>query len=342
MIRRQPMAMRGSYGCPVTRATRLRTGIAFITVLPMVYQLRAFAWCALLAASLVAAAAEPVRVADGVYAFVETPAEVAPDNGGRVANGGFLVGPTGIAVIDTGVSYRHGLERMAAIRRVSDRPIEAVILTHAMQEFIFGAAAFAASGAVFITHRKSADLMRARCEHCLANLRALLGEQVMDGTRLIEPDRTIDGDTVLRIGGRTLELIHPGWASTPGDLLVRDRASGVVFAGGVIQLDRIPELRDGKLDEWVQAVAAVQRMAPTAVVPGYGPIVDAAGAGRTGDYLTALDRRVRELYAQSTSLLDAVDASMLPAFASWAGYATIHRRNALARYLELEVEELER
>lgn len=336
------MARRGSYGRPLTRATRLRTGTAFFTVPPMVLQRLAFVWCALVAASLGAAAAEPVRVADGVYAFVETPAEVAPANDGRVANGGFLVGPSGIAVIDTGGSYRHGLERLAAIRRVSDRPIEAVILTHAMQEFIFGAAAFAAGGAVFITHSKSADLMRTRCEHCLANLRALLGEQVMDGSRLIEPDRTIEGDTVLNIGGRTVELIHPGWASTPGDLVVHDRASGVVFAGGVIQVDRIPELRDGKLDGWVQAVAAVQRMGPAAVVPGFGPVTDVAGAGRTGDYLMALDRRMRELYAQSTSLLEAVDAAQLPAFAHWAGYATIQRRNALARYLELEVEELER
>lgn len=308
----------------------------------MVSLLRAFASFVLLCVPLAAVSVEPVRVADGVYAFIETPDEVAPENGGRVANGGFIVGSAGITVIDTGVSYRHGLDRIAAIRRVSDRPVEIVILTHAMQEFIFGAPAFAEAGAAFLTHAKSADLMRARCEHCLANLRTMLGDQVMDGTRLIVPDRTIDGNTVLEVGGRTIELIHAGWASTPGDLLVRDRASGVLFAGGVIQVDRIPELRDGKLDEWVDAVARVQRMAPAAIVPGYGPIVDAAGAGRTADYLRALDRRVRDLYAQSTSLLDAVDASALPTFERWAGYATIHRRNALARYLELEVEDLER
>lgn len=308
----------------------------------MVAPIRAFATLALFSLSLAAEAVEPVRVVDGVYAFTETPDEVAPENGGRVANGGFVVGPTGITVIDTGASYRQGLERLSAIRRVSDRPIEIVILTHAMQEFIFGAAAFAETGAVFVTHAKSADLMRARCEHCLENLRAMLGEDVMAGTRLIVPDRTVDGDAVLDVGGRTIELIHLGWASTPGDLLVRDRASGVLFAGGVVQVDRIPELRDGKLAPWIHAVAQVQQMTPAAIVPGYGPIVDAAGAARTADYLKALDRRVRELYAHSTSLLQAVDASALPAFEHWAGYATIHRRNALARYLELEVEDLEK
>jgi glyoxylase-like metal-dependent hydrolase (beta-lactamase superfamily II) len=320
----------------------LRRRIAFFTLRAMASPVRALAAFVLLCTPIAAAAVEPIRVATGVYAFIETPDEVASENGGRVANGGFVVGPTGIVVIDAGVSYHHGLERIAAIRRVSDRPIRAVIFTHAMQEFIFGAAAFAETGAEFLTHAKSADLMRARCEHCLENLRTMLGEDAMAGTRLIVPGWTIHDDAPLDIGGRTIELIHPGWASTPGDLIVRDRASGVLFAGGVVQLDRIPELRDGKLDQWVRAIAQVQQMMPAAIVPGYGPVVDAAGAGRTADYLAALDRRMRELYAHSTSLLQAVDASALPAFERWAGYATIHRRNALARYLELEVEDLER
>jgi glyoxylase-like metal-dependent hydrolase (beta-lactamase superfamily II) len=315
--------------------------MAFITVQAMVSVARVLALFALLATSL-AAATEPVRVAEGVYAFVEAPGEVAPENQGHLGNGGFIVGPTGIVVIDAGVSYRHGLERIAAIRRVSDRPIELVIFTHAMQEFIFGAAAFAETGAAFLTHAKSAELMRARCEHCLANLKVILGEEAMAGTRLIVPDRTLDGDAVLAIGGRTVELIHPGWASTPGDLLVRDRASGVLFAGGIIQVGHIPELRDGKLGGWIDAVAFVQRLAPAAIVPGYGPVVDAAGAASTAGYLVAIDERMRELYAHSTSLLDAVDAATLPAFETWAGYGTIHRRNALNQYLQLEVEDLER
>jgi glyoxylase-like metal-dependent hydrolase (beta-lactamase superfamily II) len=296
----------------------LRRRIAFFTLRAMASPVRALAAFVLLCTPIAAAAVEPIRVATGVYAFIETPDEVASENGGRVANGGFVVGPTGIVVI------------------------RAVIFTHAMQEFIFGAAAFAETGAEFLTHAKSADLMRARCEHCLENLRTMLGEDAMAGTRLIVPGWTIHDDAPLDIGGRTIELIHPGWASTPGDLIVRDRASGVLFAGGVVQLDRIPELRDGKLDQWVRAIAQVQQMMPAAIVPGYGPVVDAAGAGRTADYLAALDRRMRELYAHSTSLLQAVDASALPAFERWAGYATIHRRNALARYLELEVEDLER
>jgi hypothetical protein len=35
-----------------------------------------------------------------------------------------------------------------------------------------------------------------------------------------------------------------------------------------------------------------------------------------------------------------VDNAALPAYGAWAMYATIHRQNALHRYLQLEIEEL--
>lgn len=292
--------------------------------------------------AMAAAPAAPVRVAEGVYAFLETPGEVAPENEGRVANGGFLVGATGITVIDTGVSWRHGRARLDAIRRVSDKPIELVVITHAMQEFLFGNAAFEAIGADFITHAKSAELMQQRCEHCLENLRQILGAETMKDTRLIVPTRLVDGSTAIESGGRRLELIHPGWAATPGDLMVFDTATGVLFAGGVVVQDRIPELRDGQFTGWVDAIASIRRLAPKAVVPGYGPLLSAEDVQHTADYLLALDRRVRELYEQSTSLLEAVDRAGLPAYEQWAGYATIHRRNALHQYLQLEIEDLNR
>jgi hypothetical protein len=51
---------------------------------------------------------------------------------------------------------------------------------------------------------------------------------------------------------------------------------------------------------------------------------------------------MRDLYAQGSSLIDAVDQAELPGFEHWAGYGTIHRRNALHHYLQLEIEDLNR
>ena len=168
-------------------------------------------------------ALEPVPVAEGVYAFIGAAGAISADNGGWVGNSGFIVGRSGVIVIDTGVSYRHGRAMAEAIRRITYKPIQLVIITHAVQEFLFGNAAFEELGVPLLTHARSAELMRSRCERCLENLRNLLGDDALAGTRLVVPRQTIESSSALDVGGRKLDLLYFGWASTPGDLAVLDR-----------------------------------------------------------------------------------------------------------------------
>ena len=300
-------------------------------------------WLALLSALWCAQAfaLEPVRVGEGVYAFFGATGEPDRSNGGNTGNSGFIVARDGIVVIDTGPSLRHGRAIIEAIRRVSDKPIVLVVNTHAVQEFLFGNAAFTRIGVPLLTHRASAQLMRERCAHCLDNLRLLLGKDAMRGTRLVVPQRLLDESSILRVAGRDLELLHFGWGATPGDLVVLDRRSGVVFAGGLASIDRVPETRDGKHAGWIAALDALARLPAKRVVPGHGPVVDLAEVRRTRAYLLDLDSMARRLYEDGFSLLEALDRSDLPAYRAWGAYATVHRRNLQQRYLELELADLE-
>jgi len=287
-----------------------------------------------------ARALEPVRVADGVYAFIGALGEAAADNGGNIGNSGFIVGRTGVIVIDTGISYRHGQAILDAIHRVSDKPVQLVIVTHAVQEFLFGNAAFAELGTPMLTHTRSAELMRQRCDHCLANLHKILGEHTMAGTRLVVPERTVDRSTTLEVAGRKLELLHFGWAATPGDLAVLDQSSGTLFAGGLVSVGRIPEIRDCDFEGWLQVLEQLQRLSPSHVVPGFGQPGGPEALAATGTYLRALDAKVKDLYARSSSLLESVENADLPDYEGWLMYSVLHRRNAQHRYLQLETRDL--
>ena len=287
-------------------------------------------------------ALEPIAVADHVYAFIGERGEISPANLGNVGNSGFIVGRSGVIVIDTGASYRQGKQMISAIRTVTDQPIVLVIITHAVQEFVFGASAFAETGADLLTHAKSADLMRQRCTHCLDNLTSQLGQEAMSGTRLVVPQRTIERSESMRVAGRDIELLYFGWASTPGDLAVFDRASGVLFAGGLVSNGRVPELRDGQLAGWLDALEQLQRMPVRIVVPGHGPAGGRELVDLTTAYLRALDAQVQSMYRHGATLTQTVDEVALPAFSNWDLYSTLHRQNALHRYLQLESEELSR
>jgi glyoxylase-like metal-dependent hydrolase (beta-lactamase superfamily II) len=284
-------------------------------------------------------ALQPQRVARGVYAFIGENGDIAAANRGFVGNSGFIVGPSGVVVIDTGPSYRHGQRMLEAIAQVTGKPVELVIITHAVQEFLFGNAAFDERGIPILAHRETAKLMKARCEHCLERLRPVLGTE-LDGTRLILPGREIADSTTVTAGGRGLQLIYLGWASTPGDVAVFDPDSGVLFAGGMVSNDRIPDIRDSDFEGWQRALIQLRELKPALVVPGYGPVATVDAIAQTAGYLDALDSVVKSLYAASSSLLESVEKAAMPAYRDWALYATTHRQNTLHRYLQLELQDL--
>jgi glyoxylase-like metal-dependent hydrolase (beta-lactamase superfamily II) len=293
-------------------------------------------------ASAPAFALDAIPVAPGVYAFLADTGEPSVDNGANTGNSGFIVGADGVIVVDTGISYRHGEAMLAAIARVTEKPVRLAIVTHGMQEFLFGNAAFAERGVPLLAHVKTVELMRSRCEHCLENLHKLLGAERMRGTRVVLPERTVDGSTPLRVAGRTLELLHYGWAATPGDLAVLDRYSGVLFAGGLVSVRRIPELRDGRIDGWLEALDRLGRLDARILVPGHGAPAGPAAIGEMRAYLLALEAQARALYDAGASLMEAVDGADLFGYRDWAMYPATHRKNVQQRYLELEVGELER
>jgi glyoxylase-like metal-dependent hydrolase (beta-lactamase superfamily II) len=278
----------------------------------------------------------PVMVTAGVYALLGTGGEITPDNGGRVANVAFVVGSRGVVVVNTGASYREGEDIIEAVKSISDRPILLAILTHPGQEAIFGAAAFQARGIPVMAHRNSAELIAARCETCLRNLRSILGEDHMAGTRVVTPDRLIAGDETLDLIGRPLRLIAPPWSSAPGALAVYDEATSTLIAGSLVSIKRIPDLRDADPNAWRDALVQIEATRCQHLVPGYGPIGNCADVGAFDQYFTQLENRVRALMKEGISLAELRNRCGLPQFAQWDQYETLHPQNANRTYLRLE------
>jgi len=283
----------------------------------------------------------PVEVAQGVYALPGSGGEIAPENGGRIANVAFIVGPDGVIVVDTGISYREGEDIIAAVKTISNRPIRLAILTHPSQEAIFGAGAFQARGIPVLAHRRSAELIAARCETCLRNLRSILGEDAMAATRVVKPDRVIEGDETLALIGRPLRLIAPQWSSAPGAIAVFDEQTSTLMAGNLISVNRIPNLRDADPKAWHDTLAQLASMRCRHLVPAYGPIGNCADIAAFAQYFAALEGRVEALVKDGVSLAELRDRCNLPEFARWDQYEVLHPQNATYVYLRLERSQFE-
>ena len=297
------------------------------------------------AGACAAASGEPpaaaVEVASGVYMLPGSGAEPDAVNLGRIGNAGFIVGESGVVAIDTGTSYRHGTALLAAIGRVTDKPVLLAIVTHARQEFLFGAAAFRERGIPLAMHTRAATLMASRCENCLKTLRQVLGEEAMRGTLIVKPNRSFDAaQRENTLADRALQVLYFGHSSGPGDIAVFDPRSGALFAGGLLECGRIPDVIDSDLPRWRQALQELRKLPIKVVVPGHGP----AGTGRSIDeverYLTQLEARVGALMKADTALDAIADAASLAEFQGWDQYDNTHRRNASIVFLRIEREQL--
>jgi glyoxylase-like metal-dependent hydrolase (beta-lactamase superfamily II) len=277
-----------------------------------------------------------VEVEAGVYMLPGAKGAASLDNLGRVGNAGFIVGRSGVIAIDSGTSHLHGQAILAEIAQVTPLPVRALLLTHVRQEFVFGASAFQARGVAVHMHQRAAALMAARCANCLKTLRAELGDEAMRGSVVAKPDVSFDATHVIEsIGRPVLVQAHAG-SSGPGDVAVFDVRTGTLFAGGLLDNQRIPDIQDGDHDAWRDALAALRTLRLATVVPGHGPAAAPALIDTQERYLVQLERRCAALLKSGVALSAVADAAELPEFKSWDQYDTIHRRNASVMFLRLE------
>ena len=271
-------------------------------------------------------------LAPGVYVVEGANADFAVANGCNIINTGFIVTGAGVLVVNTGPSKRYGEQLRALIERTTREPIVQVLHLNLHPDYFLGNQAFADLPRLATSATRAGMAREARSYE--DNLYRLCGEW-MKGTQALLPTETV-GAGPWRIGNREFEL-REYRGHTDSDLVLIDRASGVVFAGGLVFGQRIPTTPHAGLPEWRDSLRALAALPVRAIVPSHGPVrADADDIAATDRYLRWLDATLHSAAERGLEINELLRAEVPVEFRGWAAFATEFTRNVTHLYPRYE------
>jgi glyoxylase-like metal-dependent hydrolase (beta-lactamase superfamily II) len=204
-------------------------------------------------------------------------------------NSGVVIGDNAAVVVDTTATPAMAQHLIAEIRRVTDKPIKYVVLSHYHAVRVLGASAYAAEGAQeVIASRGTYELIAERGEqdmHSEIERFPRLFDAVETVPGLTWPTLVFERDLALFLGSLEVQIKHVGMGHTKGDTIVWLPKEKVLFSGDLVEYGAAAYTGDAQLAQWPATLELLRDLSPEKLVPGRGPaLLTNADANRAIDY----------------------------------------------------------
>ncbi len=259
------------------------------------------------------------EIGDGLWAFT---AEGDP-------NSGVIIGDDSVMVIEAQATPLLARKVIDEIRKVTDKPITHLVLTHYHAVRVLGASAYGAREIIMSDKARAMVAERGK-EDWESEFqrfpRLFRGHESIPG--LTWPTTTFSDRMTVWLGSRRVDIMHLGRAHTAGDAVVWVPDSGVMFTGDIVEYHSACYCGDGHFKDWPQTLEAIASFEPEAIAPGRGDAlmgrekVEEAVA-LTRDFIESSYAPVEKVVARGGTLkeaFEAVRAACDPKFSTYAIY----------------------
>jgi cyclase len=251
---------------------------------------------------------ETLRVQGNVYLITGA--------GGNIA---VQIGDQGVLVVDTGLEAMSA-KVLAAIRKLSEKPIQYVINTHMHADHTGGNDAIRKAGLTYVGANVTGNLTDAGVgaqvyaqDNVLKRMSAPTGVQASAPFGSWPTETFNSGRKQLFFNGEPVEIIHQPHAHTDGDSLVVFRRSDVVVTGDIFVTASFPFIdleRGGSIQGEIDALNNIMEIAVpglqdeggTYIIPGHGHICDQPDLLEYRDMVTIIRDRVQAMIKKGMTL----------------------------------------
>jgi len=210
--------------------------------------------------------------ADGVYIF---------RNGGHQSM--FIVTSDGVIATDP-IAYGRptgGADYVAEIRKVTNQPIKYLIYSHHHYDHIAGGKAFKDAGATIVAHQRAKDRL----------------VQLQDPATPLPDEVVGDGGSVIRLGGKIVELAYVGLNHSDSTLVMRLPQDRLIFLVDLVPVGAFPGL--GMIDfyplEAMDSYKKILAMDWGRMIPGHPGPGDRLGTRKDVEDQVELQQHVSDL-----------------------------------------------
>ena len=225
--------------------------------------------------------------------------------GGNIA---VQIGDEGVLVVDTGLA-QHADKVLAAIKKLSDKPVRYIINTHLHPDHTGGNEVIGKAGT---TTQGGATTVIAH-ENVMARMSAAVGKPGAAAPALWPSDTYFPESKDFFFNNEPIFLYHDPAAHTDGDSIVLFRRSDVLVAGDTFVMNSYPvidQVSGGSIQGVLKAlnrllalaVPAHEQEGGTYIIPGHGRVCDEADVLEYRDMVTIIRDRIQDMIKRGLTL----------------------------------------
>jgi glyoxylase-like metal-dependent hydrolase (beta-lactamase superfamily II) len=271
-----------------------------------------------------APAPAPVQLAPNVY--------FAPGAEASAPNLTFVVTNNSVVLIDAPGSAALAAQWLAQVRRVTPKPLGHVLLTRPAGAAAEGLAVLKAAGAVIVAQQLAKPTDPADATATVAD----------EAPAHAAADLWLDDSTDLLIGGMHFQAERLGSADA-ADASVQHIVyvlpdEAVLFAGGLVAPDAIPEIGQADTRAWIAALDELLKLDVQLLVPSLGAPASppTAALQMTRGYLAWLREAMGDALRRNEPFEAAYDKTDWRRYAGLAQFDALNRANAGATYTRMQ------
>ena len=275
--------------------------------------------------------------------YVQGKAGIATDNEGFISNAGVVITDEGVVVFDALGTPSLAHKLLQEIRKITDKPIKRVIVSHYHADHIYGLQVFKEAGAEIYAPSGASDYLASpTSKERIEERRFSLSPWVNAQTQLVPPDHYLDKGYSFNLGGLKMTVSVVGAAHSDGDLTLYVEDDRVLFSGDIIFEGRVAFLGDADTRHWLKTLQQMETAGLAVLVPGHGPVAGEPNQSitQTRHYLSFLRKTMKVAVDELQSFDEVYAATDWSEFENLPAFKEANRRNAYQVFLSIEREAL--